>query len=110
TLKSDDLIGATFATMLGMMSVAEDVFDGGVFGRFFNNPESVDRAQVAKVLQGLPTSAFAQAYGTPLLGYLPDARSILAFLRRQDPAGYASACVFAVVDSADREGLANGRA
>jgi len=110
TLKSDDLIGATYATMLGMMSVAEDAFDGGVMGRFFNNPESVDRAQVAKVLQGLPTSAFAQAYGTPLLGYLPDARSILAFLRRQDPAGYASACFFAVVDSADREGLASGRA
>ena len=109
TLKGDDLVGATMATFLGAASVSDEVFDGLPMNRMFDSPESVDRAQVAKVLQGLPTSAFAQAYGTPFLGYLPDARAVLAFLRRQDPAGYASACFFAIVDLADKEGKATGR-
>ena len=110
TLTGDDLVGATMATFLGIASVSDEAFDGLPMGRVFDSPESVDGTQVAKVLQGLPTSAFAQAYGTPLLGYLPDARSVLAFLRRHDPAGYASACFFAIVDLADREGKATGRA
>jgi len=110
TLKGEDLMGATMATFLGAASVAEDIFDEGAFGKLVSNPETLDREKVAKMLQGLPVSAFAQAYGTPFLGYLPDARSILAFLRRQDPAGYASACFFGIVDVADREGKASGHA
>ena len=109
TLKADDLVGATMATFLGIASVSEGIFEGPAPGRVFDAPESVDRAQATKMLQALPTSAFAQAYGTPYLGYLPDARSVLAFLRRHDPAGYASACFFAIVDLADKEGRASGR-
>ena len=109
TLKGDDLVGATMATFLGIASVSDDIFDGPGMDRLFNAPQSMDRAQVTKTLQGLPTSAFALAYGTPLLGYLPDARAVLAFLRKQDPAGYASACFFAIVDLADKEGKASGR-
>ena len=108
TLKGDDLIGATMATFLGAASVAEDVFDGSQLMRLFDALANVDRAQVAKMLQSLPPSAFALAYGTPFLGYLPDARSILAFLQRQDPVGYASACYFAIIDLAEKEG-AKGR-
>jgi hypothetical protein len=108
TLKGDDLAGATMATFLGAASVAEDVFDGAPLVRLVDAPGSVDRAQVVKMTQALPPSAFALAYGTPFLGYLPDSRSILAFLQRQDPAGYASACYFAIIDLAEKEG-AKGR-
>jgi len=38
----------------------------------------------------------------PVLGGMPDAKSILAFLARNDPAGYASACFFGLVDLTTR--------
>jgi len=38
----------------------------------------------------------------PVLGRMPDAKSLLAFLARNDPAGYASACFFGLVDLATR--------
>ena len=37
------------------------------------------------------------------VGLLPDAETILAYLRRQDPAGFASASIFGVVDHAQRQ-------
>jgi hypothetical protein len=108
-LKGDDLIGATYATFMGAASVAEDVFEGGELMRLLDAPAAADRERIVKMLQGLPVSAFSLAYGTPFLGYMPDARSVLDFLRRRDPAGYASACYFGVIEVVEKEG-AHGRA
>ena len=45
-----------------------------------------------------------------LVGLLPDAKTILRYLAKHDPAGYLSACMFAMVDTIDRTAGARGEA
>lgn len=59
--------------------------------------------ELARVLKGLPASSFVLVDTLDLLGSMPDARSILAFLARHDPAGFTSASYFGAVDLAARE-------
>jgi hypothetical protein len=63
----------------------------------------VKQADVARILQGLPASSFVLMQTLDLLASMPDSRSILAFLARHDPAGFASASYFGLVDLAARE-------
>jgi hypothetical protein len=39
-----------------------------------------------------------------MMSLLPDARAVLAHLKRHDPAGYASACYFALIELMGRDG------
>jgi hypothetical protein len=64
----------------------------------------VNHREVARVLEGLPVSSFVLMQTLDLLAAMPDSRSILAFLARHDPAGFASASYFGMVDLAAREG------
>src|SRR5258706_465445 len=65
-------------------------------------PPAIDRKEVARVLGSLPRSGFTLMRTAYFVAFMPDARSILAYLARQDPAGYASAGLFGVVELAER--------
>jgi hypothetical protein len=62
----------------------------------------VDRAEFQRVLSALPPSAFAFMASISYASYLPDAQSILAYLARQDPAGFGTASYFALLDQVGR--------
>ena len=63
-----------------------------------------DRKSLAGFLAALPASTFVLMRAGPYVAELPDASAILAFLGKQDPAGFASACYFSMV--AGRPGAA----
>ncbi|HLX22496.1 MAG TPA: hypothetical protein VKR38_04035 [Usitatibacter sp.] len=65
-----------------------------------------DRADVARKLNALPTSSFALQASAVLVSVLPDADSILAYLGREDPAGFATACFFAFLEVSEENGQA----
>ena len=92
----DDVAGVGVLTMFaGMPSGGDD--DLGLFpgGR-------LDPADIPRRLADLPASGWTLMRAAPVLGGMPDAKSILAFLARNDPAGYASACFFGLVDLTTR--------
>ncbi|MEP7261865.1 MAG: hypothetical protein ABI669_11710, partial [Usitatibacter sp.] len=70
----------------------------------------VDRAEIERRLSALPPSTFALLASISYASYLPDARSILAFLARHDPAGFATAIWFALLDMVDAKPEARGYA
>lgn len=49
-------------------------------------------------IQRLPASTFALMGTGNLVGVLPDAQAVLAHFRKHDPAGYATACYFALLE------------
>ncbi len=99
TIGPEDLSGAAMWLYLGAAAGGrEDVF--GLAPLLERAPS--DRREVARVLDALPVSGFVLMRTASLVGLMPDARSILAFLDRQDPAGYASATLFGVVEMAER--------
>lgn len=65
---------------------------------------AADRKTLAKALAALPPSTFVLMRTAAYVAQLPDADAILAFLGRQDPAGFASACYFAALGTIDSEG------
>jgi hypothetical protein len=65
--------------------------------------QEADRRSLAKFLGELPASAFVLMRAAGFVAQLPDANAILAFLARQDPAGFASACYFSM-EAADPGG------
>ena len=83
TIDRDDIGGAGILVMFGSGPSSKGD-DAGIF------PEGP--------LAQLPPSGWSLIRGASMLGGLPDAKSILAFLARNDPAGYASACFFGLVD------------
>jgi hypothetical protein len=112
--------GKTFqgALIAEDLSIGEMVFDGNATAGdlfalapvmrkvFQGDPRmaNIDRKEVDRALRGLPPSALALAQSASLMSLLPDAPAILAHLARQDPAGYASACYFALVGATERNG------
>ena len=57
-----------------------------------------------RVLDKTPASAFVLMQNLPFVSYLPDAAAILAFLERHDPAGFATACYFGLIELVERRG------
>jgi len=92
----DDVAGVGVLTMFGGMPSDKDddlgLFPGG----------NLDPADIARRLADVPSSGWTLMRAAPVLGRMPDAKSLLAFLARNDPAGYASACFFGLVDLATR--------
>jgi hypothetical protein len=88
TIDRDDIAGIGVLTMFGA-----GPFDRGDDGGIF--PEGP--------LDQLPPSGWSLMRGASGLGRMRDAKSILSFLARNDPAGYASACFFGLVDLAARQ-------
>jgi hypothetical protein len=62
-----------------------------------------DRSKIGKSLDALPPSGLTLLRSASLVTLMPDANAILRYLDRHDPAGYASACLFALVDMVDRQ-------
>jgi hypothetical protein len=62
-----------------------------------------DRSAIGRTLDALPSSGLTLLRSVPLVTLMPDANATLRYLDRQDPAGYASACLFALVDVVDRQ-------
>jgi hypothetical protein len=60
-------------------------------------PGTVDPKELARLVAALPPSGFILMRSAGWLPWMPDAASILAFLERNDPAGYVSAAIFAAV-------------
>ena len=83
TVDREDVAGAGVLTMLGAAPPGMDD-DPGWFA-----PGGLAEA---------PASAWTLMRAAPVLGGMPEAKGILAFLERNDPAGYASACFFGLVD------------
>jgi hypothetical protein len=98
TIGREDIAGVGILTMLGAVSSKEEddlgLFPGG----------HLDAADIPRRLAQLPPSGWTLMRAASVLGGMPDAKSILAFLARNDPAGYASACFFGLVDLAQRQG------
>ncbi len=67
-----------------------------------------DRAEFQSALSALPSSVFALQASILYVSYLPGARAILAHLARQDPAGFATASYFALLDQVGRSPEAAG--
>jgi len=63
-----------------------------------------DRADAVRKLNALPNSALALQASSLFIPLLPDADAMLAFLARQDPAGFATAAYFALIDVAEQNG------
>ena len=78
-----------------------DAFDDGIGG--------IEPPDVARKLAALPPSAWVLMRTATALQLLPDARSVLAHLARSDPAGYATAGFFALVELAERESAGRPR-
>lgn len=70
---------------------------------FLDLGAGTERKAVARKLEALPPSAFTLMSTAALASLLPDSRSILAYLLRHDPAGFATASLFAIVDLVDRD-------
>ncbi len=68
---------------------------------------AVSRREVGQRLAALPASGFALLASAPFLGFMPDADAVLAHLEKNDPAGFASACYFALVQKM-QEGVPTG--
>lgn len=85
----------------GMISVPEEVFD---FGSAMRKVDKSKPGEIAQVLSELPPSTVALLASSAYLFLLPDSGSILAFLQRHDPAGFASACLFMIVEMQELEG------
>jgi hypothetical protein len=111
TIGRDELAGGMMMGMAGFAGQAgkDDPFDLKPLyviaeGALSEKPaREVDRREVARVLATVPTSAFALMRTAWFVGLLPDAGSILAYLERQDPAGFATASIFGVVEHAQRQ-------
>lgn len=58
----------------------------------------LDRKTIAETLNALPPSSMTLMGSVALMTLMPDAGAILNFLARHDPAGYATAGFFALVD------------
>ena len=65
------------------------------------NPPPIDHASIARDVAGLPPSSTMLAAGAWFLQYMPDADGILAFARKHDSSGYASAWYFGMVGESD---------
>jgi hypothetical protein len=87
----EDVAGVGMLMYLGM----GEAFDDGI--------RAIGPPDVARKLAALPASAWVLMRTATVLPLLPDARSVLAHLARNDPAGYATAGFFALVDLAERE-------
>ncbi|HSW83417.1 MAG TPA: hypothetical protein VLH12_08085, partial [Usitatibacter sp.] len=95
TIDGDDIAGIGVLTMFG----AGPFDKGDDSGVFPDGP-----------LEQLPPSGWSLMRGASALGGMRDAKSVLAFLARNDPAGYASGCFFGLVDltaraQADESGM-----
>jgi hypothetical protein len=104
-LTQDDSRMTAVMTM-GILGIPEETFEIGSAVRKASaasradatrTPEP-DKAEVARLLEALPSSTIALLASAPHTYLLPDADSILAFLRRQDPAGFATACFFMMIE------------
>ena len=62
----------------------------------------LDKVEVARRLDALPSSGWLLMRSAALVGHLPDARALLAYLARNDPAGYATASYFGLMDQLER--------
>lgn len=71
---------------------------------------TVSRNEIAQTLERLPPSGVTLLRTVMLLTLLPDAEAILRYLEKHDPAGYASACFLALVETIDRQASANREA
>jgi len=98
----DDVEGVGVLTMFGAMPPGQDDDLG-----FFPGGE-LDHADIPRRLANLLPSGWTLMRAASVLGGMPDARSILAFLARNDPAGYASACFFGLVDLTARQQAQEG--
>jgi len=96
TIGREDIAGVGLLIYLG----SGDVFDDGI--------PRIEPPDVARELAALPSSGWVLMRTSGLLGQVPDARSVLEYLARNDPAGYASACFFGLVDLAARESARPG--
>ena len=109
TLGPEDIAGAALALYFGGGGAQDDTIDLAPLYRMMEGgasvgraPPAIDRKEVARVLASLPRSGFTLMRTAYFVAFMPDARSILAYLARQDPAGYASAGLFGVVELAER--------
>lgn len=98
----NDIAGVGILTMFGAMPPGKDddlgLFPGG----------ELDPKDIPRRLADLPPSGWTLMRAASVLGGMPDAKGILAFLARNDPAGYASACFFGLVDLTARQQAQEG--
>ena len=102
----DDASGAGLFVFLATAAGSPED-DAGLlplYDKLFNQAGrgAVDKGEVARALEALPSSGWMLTRSAGLIAYLPDARSILAFLARNDPAGYATASYFGLLDQLER--------
>jgi len=103
----DDIEGAALLLYAPMQG---DPFDLAPLDREVTDAQrtaTIDRNAVAKKLDSLPPSGLTLLRTISFATLLPDADAILRYLARHDPAGYASACFFGMVDMFDRPAGAN---
>jgi len=88
--------------MLVQQGGSSDVFGLAPLQRkvFQSDPRTVtiDRKEMEQALLALPPSGLALLQSVWVMSYLPDARAVLAHLQRQDPAGFASASYFTLLE------------
>lgn len=60
--------------------------------------QELDREAIGQKLQTLPASGFTLLRTAALVSAMPDAESILRYLGKHDPAGFASACLLSMVE------------
>jgi hypothetical protein len=117
TIGQDDIGGAGLFLYFGAGSTMQDdylglarlyrpLMDGAARGK--SSAQQFDRDEISKNLETLSPSAMTLLRTVPLLSLMPDANAILRYLDRHDPAGYASASLFALVSVIDRQGDAGG--
>jgi hypothetical protein len=81
----------------------DDVFGLGPLGQMMARAaggQKVDRDEVKRALDKLPPSGFVLIRTMGLISLMPDSTSILEYLARHDPAGFASASYFGLVEFA----------
>ena len=101
-LKDEDMLVVAF--LMGGPG-QNDIFELAPLMRVFTREAAAPNStEVARKVNALPTSAFALQASAMFVALLPDADSILAYLARQDPAGYASACYFGYLQLAEESG------
>jgi hypothetical protein len=69
----------------------------------------LDRVEIRRALEALPPSSLTLLGAAMLVTLLPDAESILRFLDRNDPAGYATACFFSMLNLVDDQAAGDPR-
>ena len=114
-IRQEECAGAGPLLYYAAGGTQDDYLDLGPLYRLFQQedrggapPRELDRRAVGRQLDTLPASGFTLLRTAGLASALPDADAILRYLKKHDPAGFASACLLGMVELIDRHAGATG--